>query len=109
MELLAEQEFGTRPTHDYMFYVKTDIKKLADAKIVDAKVYVLNRKTNQESLIAQENLKLTDFRSIDGMTTESIQKLAKTNTLYETPYNFYELLQFEPIYRNFVDSTKRLL
>lgn len=109
MELLTEQEFGTRPTHDYMFYVKTDIETLAENQIVNAKVYVLNRKTNQESLIAQENLKLTDFRSIDGMNTESIQNLAKTNTLYETPYNFYELLQFEPIYRNFVDSTKKLL
>ena len=92
-----------------MFYVKTKINKIADTDIVDAKMYVLDRKTNKEGLIAQESLKLSDFRTIDGMDTESIHNLAKTNTLYETPYNFYELLQFEPIYRNFVDSTKKLL
>ena len=76
---------------------------------MNAKVYVLNRKTNQENLIAQENLELTDFQSIEGMGITGIQNLNEVNTMYDTPHNFYDLLKFDPIYRNFVDSTKKLL
>jgi len=109
MAMLSEQELGHRPSHNYMFYVKTEINKLVNTEVVNAKVYVLNRKTNQENLIAQENLELTDFQSIEGMGITGIQNLNEVNAMYDTPYNFYDLLKFDPIYRNFVDSTKKLL
>ena len=31
MAMLSEQELGHRPSHDYMFYVKTEINKVANA------------------------------------------------------------------------------
>lgn len=31
MAMLSEQELDHRPSHDYMFYVKTEINKVADA------------------------------------------------------------------------------
>ena len=80
-----------------------------NTEVVNAKVYVLNRKTNEETIIAQENLELTDFQFIEGMGITGIQNLNVVNTTYDTPYNFYDLLKFESIYRNFVDATNRLL
>ncbi len=109
MAMLSEQELGQRPSHNYMFYVKTEINKLVNTEVVNAKVYVLNRKTNEETIIAQENLELTDFQFIEGMGITGIQNLNVVNTTYDTPYNFYDLLKFESIYRNFVDATNRLL
>ena len=109
MAMLSEQELGQRPSHNYMFYVKTEINKLVNTEVVNAKVYVLNRKTNEETIIAQENLELTDFQFIEGMGITGVQNLNVVNTTYDTPYNFYDLLKFESIYRNFVDATNRLL
>ena len=109
MAMLSEQELGHRPSHNYMFYVKTEINKIANAEVVNAKIYVLNRKTNEENLIAQEDFELTEFQSIEGMGITGIQNLNGVRTMYDTPYNFYDLLKFESIYRNFVDSTKKLL
>ncbi|NJN50046.1 MAG: hypothetical protein HC798_01825 [Polaribacter sp.] len=109
LDLLTEQELGTRPSHNYMFYVKTSTEKISDDQIVEAKIYIVDRKTNQTSLIGHEIMKLNDFNKIVNMSSKSRKELAETKYGYETPYNFYELLQFEPIYRNFVDSTSKLL
>lgn len=109
IDLLSEQELGCRPSHNYMFYVKTSIENQDSNPVVRAKVYIVDRKTNQTSVVAQENITLNEFDNIAKMSSNNRKDLKNIKSLSDSPYNFYELIQFEPIYRNFVDSTNRLL
>ncbi|MFY9242302.1 MAG: hypothetical protein WAO74_04675 [Polaribacter sp.] len=120
--LLSEQGYECRPTSDFMFYVETSlIKKERGSNSIDAKVFVLNRKSGQRSLLSNEIIQVPNFEGttmiFEGEVTVSdcgkdLQMLTGDKVMVSAvnmPYCFNDLIKYESIYNSYIKSTNKLL
>ena len=119
VEMLSAQEFGCRPPSDLNFYVETTLlKKYRGYVKIEAKVFVLNKLSNQKSMLATENIIVANHKDslINYDTTINNSKITELENGHivihkekDTSFKFVELLDSELIYNRYILSTNKLL
>lgn len=120
IDMLSKQQFECRPSSDVMFYVEANIiKKIRGANNINVKVYLVDRASENKSLLAVENVQINKFEgaiaighhdAIDGF---KVTKLANGDKIIgcseKAPHNFEDLIKNESIYSAYINATNKLL
>tara|TARA_R110002050_G_scaffold167746_1_gene298760 strand:- start:3254 stop:3733 length:480 start_codon:yes stop_codon:yes gene_type:complete len=119
VKTLSAQEFGCRPSSELNFYVETTlIKKYRGYAEIEAKVFVLDKTTNQKSMLTSENVivanhkdSLINYDKIinNSETTELENGHIIIHNEENTSFNLVNLLDSELIYNRYITSTNKLL
>lgn len=120
IKTLSNQQFECRPVSDFMFYVETDlVKKIRGANNINAKVYILNKKTGQKALLADENILISKFEGAIELKDHTKSTALKNEIMKnddvligsseKAPFSFNKLIQYESIYQSYLNSTNKLL
>lgn len=109
IELLSSQKNECRPTSKYSFYVKSELSN-DRTPTINAKIYMLDRKTQATSLLADEKIKISENET----SSSEASKFLKNGDLIvgnisKDLYSFKELIKFETIYSSYIKSTNKLL
>tara|TARA_R110002049_G_scaffold68910_2_gene178567 strand:+ start:361 stop:837 length:477 start_codon:yes stop_codon:yes gene_type:complete len=118
VKMLSVQELGCRPSSELNFHVETTLlKKYRGYAKIEAKVFVLNKLTNQKSMLASENIIVANYK--DSFINYDIIKNSATTELknghiiihneIDTEFKLANLLNSELIYNRYIISTNKLL
>lgn len=112
-EIISKQNSSERPI-DYQFFVETSlIEKQRGAKTINAKVYLLEKKTGKSAIISNETIVVPNFKDIVLLESElnSNKKLINGDRIIDSKATFSltELIDSEAIYNNYINSTNELL
>jgi len=119
IETLTKQEFGCRPSSELNFYVETAIlKKYRGYAKIEAKIFVLNKLSNQKSMLASEEIIVANHKesllNFDTITNNSETAALENGHIivYKNNNGFFkleDLLSYELIATSYILSTNRLL
>ena len=109
IELLSSQKNECRPTSKYSFYVKSELSN-DRTPTVNAKIYMLDRKTQATTLLADEKIKISENETSSSEASQFLKNgdLIVGN-ISKDLYSFKELIKFETIYSSYIKSTNKLL
>lgn len=109
IELLSSQKNECRPTSKYSFYVESELSN-DRTPTINAKIYMLDRKTQAISLLADEKIKVSENETSSSDTSKFLKNgdLIIGNASKDL-YSFKELIKFETIYSSYIKSTNKLL
>mgnify|MGYP003626029430 CR=1 FL=1 len=119
VKMLSAQEFGCRPSSELNFYVETTLlKKYRGYAKIEAKVFVLDKLTNQKSMLASENIIVANYKDSfinydkiinTSATTELENGHIIIHNEKDTEFKLANLLNSELIYNRYITSTNKLL
>jgi hypothetical protein len=109
IDILSKQKYECRPSSEYLFYVESYLSN-DRTPTIKAEIYMLNRKTNKSSLLADEKIKVSNNELNTHTSPEFLKNGDKIiSNSDQDLYSFKELLEFETIYSSYVSSTNKLL
>jgi hypothetical protein len=109
IDILSKQKYECRPSSEYLFYVESYLSN-DRTPTIKAEIYMLNRKTNKSSLLADEKIKVSNNELKTYTSSEFLKNGDKIiSNSDQDLYSFKELLEFETIYSSYVSSTNKLL
>lgn len=122
VDALTTQEQGGRPSSEVFFKVDTEIvKKYRGFSEINAKIYVVDRKSGAMDLLANENILVQYYKdaiiNYQAVTLENGldqlkngDRIIRNNTMNTAyGYSFKELMQYKTIYSNYIQSSNSLL
>lgn len=119
LKTLSAQEFGCRPLSEFNFYVETAVlKKYRGYAKIEAKIFVLDKLSNQKQLLASEEIivanhkdSLINYDKItnDIATTELENGHIIIHKKNSTAFGIKDLISYELIYNRYIIATNNLL
>ena len=120
LEILSKQDLTCRPNSDFLFYVESSlVKKSRGFNTVNARVYIMDRKTGQYNLLASENVAVPFHKDMIALDYETSTRDCEFTTLengdkivgnaHSGDYCFSELIKNETVYNSYINSTNKLL
>jgi hypothetical protein len=121
VKMLSAQEFGCRPPSDLNFYVETTLlKKYRGFAKIEAKVFILDKRSNQKRMLVSENIIVANYKE-SFLNFDKLRETGNSETtelenghiiIHEKKNTFFELedlLSHELIYNRYIISTNKLL
>lgn len=119
LKTLSAQEFGCRPSSEFNFYVETTVlKKYRGYAKIEAKIFVLDKLSNQKQMLASEDIIVANHKESILNYDKITKNLATTelenghiiiHTKNSTAFSLKDLLNYELIYNRYIIATNNLL
>lgn len=120
IEILSKQSLQWRPTSNHVFYVESElVKKSRGFNTINAKVFLMDRKTGQYNLLSSENIAVPLHKDMISLDFETAVRDCELTTLENGDkivgnansgdYCFSELIKNETVYQSYISSTNKLL